>query len=191
METVAPTCGDGGTADAAGSNPVTCEGSNPSPRISLYKRMEVSNTADITCTELKAAREAAGLYQHQVAYLMHVSEDTISRWERGEAQPSPDQVDELERIYKAPGLWYGWMRYQYKSFRDRYPEDPGNAALALSMVNAKYELADLAAKQEAAIRDALDGKIDNPRAFAEYLKEAKDAHAALGRLLARAEYKEE
>ena len=33
--------------------------------------------ADITNKELQAAREAAGLYQYQVAHLMHVSEDTM------------------------------------------------------------------------------------------------------------------
>ena len=150
----------------------------------------MDSTADITGKELKTAREAAGLYQHQVAYLMHVSEDVVGRWERNETQPTPDQVDELEELYKAPGLWYGWMRYHYKSFRTRYPENPENAALALAMVNAKYELADLTAQQEAAIRDALDGKIDDERGFAAYLREAKDAHAALGLMLARAEYKE-
>lgn len=146
--------------------------------------------ADITNRELQAAREAAGLYQYQVAHLMHVSEDVISRWERGETKPDPDQVDALEKLYKTPGLWYGWMRFQYKSFRDRYPDDPGNAALALSMVNAQYEVRDMVQKQEEVIRDALDGKIDNERAFADYIKEAKEAHAALGVMLARAECKE-
>ena len=146
--------------------------------------------ADITNKELQTAREAAGLYQYQVAHLKHVSEDVISRWERGETKPDPDQVDALEKLYNAPGLWYGWMRFQYKSFRDRYPDDPGNAALALSMVNAQYEVRDMVQKQEEVIRDALDGKIDNEKAFAEYIKEAKEAHAALGVMLARAECKE-
>jgi hypothetical protein len=45
-------------------------------------------------------------------------------------------------------------------------------------------------KQEEVIRDALDGKIDNEKAFAAYIKEAKEAHAALGFMLARAECKE-
>lgn len=58
--------------------------------------------ADITNRELQAAREAAGLYQYQVAHLMHVSEDVISRWERGETKPDPDQVDALEKLYKTP-----------------------------------------------------------------------------------------
>lgn len=148
----------------------------------------VDNTADVTCRELKAAREAAELHQYQVAYLLNVSEDTVSRWERGESFPTPDQVDKLEKLYKAPGLWYGWMRYHIKSFRDRYPENAESAALALSMVTAKYELADLQARQEDAIRDALDGRINDTRAFAAYLKEAKDAHAAIGQVLAQAEF---
>lgn len=150
----------------------------------------MDNTADITNRELKTAREAAGLYQYQVAHLMGVSEDTVSRWERGDVKPTPEDVSALEKLYKAHGLWYGWMRYNYPSFRERYPEDPGNAALALSMVNAKYELADLLEKQEGAIRDALDGKIDDEKAFAAYLMEAKEAHAAIGLMLARAECKE-
>lgn len=151
----------------------------------------MDNTADITNKELKAAREAAELYQYQVAHLMGVSEDTVSRWERGDVKPTPEDVSQLEKLYKAPGLWYGWMRYNFPSFRERYPEDPGNAALALSMVNAKYELADLLEKQDGAIRDALDGRIDDKKAFAEYLREAKEAHAAIGLMLARAECKEE
>ena len=143
--------------------------------------------ADITNKELQTAREAAGLYQYQVAHLMHVSEDVISRWERGETKPDPDQVDALEKLYNAPGLWYGWMRFQYKSFRDRYPDDPGNAALALSMVNAQYEVRDMVQRQDEVIRDALDGSIDDKRGFDAYVKELKEAYAALGAVLAQAE----
>ena len=145
------------------------------------------DTADVTHKELRAARKAAELHQFQVAALLHVSEDTVSRWERGEQIPTPDQVDELEKVYKAPGLWYGWMRWRYKSFRDRYPGNDENAALAISMVNTGCKIGDVARLQDAAIRDALDGKIDNPRGFADYIKQAKDAHAALGEMIARAE----
>lgn len=147
----------------------------------------MTNTAEITHKELQAAREAAGLHQYQVATLLHVSEDTVSRWERGIQSPDPDQVDELEKLYKAPGLWYGWMRWQYKSFRDRYPESPENAALALAMVNVRYQMDDLHRTQDAVIRDALDGKIDDREAYTEHIREAKELHAALGEMLARAE----
>lgn len=145
------------------------------------------HTADITHKELQAARKAAELYQYQVAALMHVSEDTLSRWETGEVIPSPDQVDELEKIYHAPGLWYGWMRWRYKSFRDRYPDSENSAALAISLVNVGYQVGDLLKRQDAVIRDALDGKIDNPREYDELIKQARKAHEALGALLAQHE----
>jgi transcriptional regulator with XRE-family HTH domain len=137
--------------------------------------------------DLAAARESAGMYQFQVGHLLHVSEDVIGNWERDKSIPTPDQVDELEKLYNAPGLWYGWMRFQFKSFRDRYPDSDTTAALALAMVNAGAQMGDVTRLQEGVIRDALDGKIDNERGFAEYLKQAKEAHAALGELLARAE----
>ena len=145
--------------------------------------------ADVTPKGLATAREAAGLYQWQVASLLGVSEYTVGRWERGEVAPTPDEVDKLESLYKAPGLWYGHMRYQYKSFRDRYPEEEGGEALALSMVQAMYQMADVTRRQADAIRDALDGAIHNDRGFAAYIAEDKKLHAALGRMLAQAERK--
>ena len=76
-------------------NGCTCNPSLPPPS---YHENEVINTADVTHKELQAARKAAGLYQHQVAYLLHVSEDVVSDWETGKTLPTPDQVDELERL---------------------------------------------------------------------------------------------
>ena len=152
--------------------------------------LEVIPTADMTHKELAAARKAAGLLQHQVGRHMAVSADVISDWETGKSRPDPDQVDELEKLYKAPGLWHGWMRYHYQSYRDRYPESPGSEALALLMVNAKYQAADVAAREEQVIRDALDGRIDDKKAFAEYIRQARKAYAALGEMLARAEMEE-
>ena len=118
---------------------------------------------------------------------MGYSDDVISDWETGKSKPTPDQVDALEKLYKAPGLWHGWMRENFQSYRDRYPESPSNAALALSIVNAKYQIADVAMAQEKVIRDALDGRIDDRRSFEAYIQEAKKAHAAFGDILARAE----
>lgn len=152
-----------------------------------YHENEVINTADVTHKELQAARKAAELYQHQVAFLLHVSEDVVSDWETGKTLPTPDQVSEMEALYKSPGLWHGWMRYHYKSYRDRYPESPENTALAVSMMDAKYQLSDVPERLEKAIRDVLDGKIDDKAGFADCIKEAKEAHAALGKMLAQAE----
>lgn len=143
--------------------------------------------ADVTHKELQSARKAVGLYQYQVAHLMGVSEDVISDWETGKTLPAPDQVDQLEKLYKAPGLWHGWMRYHHKSYRERYPESPDGALLAMTMLQAKYQLADVAAQQDQVIRDALDGSIDDKRGFDAYVKELKEAYAALGAVLAQAE----
>ena len=118
---------------------------------------------------------------------MHVSDDVISDWETGKSRPDPDQVSELEQLYKAPGLWHGWMRYYYQSYRDRYPEIPSSSGLALSMVHAKYRVSDMLQYQDTVIRDALDGRIDDKKAFAEHIRQAKEAHAAIGEMLARAE----
>lgn len=148
--------------------------------------------ADVTHKELAAARKAVGLYQHQVAYLMHVSEDVISDWETGKTLPTPDQVDDLCKIYKMPWLWYGWMRYHYKSFRDRCPEQDSahDKPLATVMTKAAYEMADVQRRQEQVIRDVLDGKVNDKAALAVYLDEAKEAIAALLAVAARAGRKE-
>lgn len=159
------------------------------PPTLMIPRKEMIHTADVTNRDLAAAREAAGLYQWQVAALLHVSDDTVGRWERGEYVPSPDQVDAMEKLYKAPGLWYGHMRYTYKSFRERYPEEESGTELAMSMVQAMYQMADVTRRQDDAIRDALDGEIHNERGFAAYIEEVKKLHAALGRMLAQAERK--
>lgn len=143
--------------------------------------------ADITHNELAAARKAAGLYQYQAAYLLHISGDVISDWETGKTMPTPDQVAAMERLYKAPGLWHGWMRYHYKSFRDRYPDTPDSDGLALTMVNAQCELEDVIEIQQAPIRDALDGKISDKRSFDAYTQQVKEAYIALGELLAKVE----
>ena len=101
--------------------------------------------------------------------------------------PTSEQVDSMEKLYKSPGLWYGWMRYHDKPFRDRFPEEPASADLALSMVRAQYEISDLLQRQDAAIRDAIDGRIDDRSAYEAYIQECKEAHAALGTVLARHE----
>nr|MBR4279812.1 helix-turn-helix transcriptional regulator [Clostridia bacterium] len=143
--------------------------------------------ADVTYKDLADARKAAGMLQHQVGRELGYSADVISDWETGRREPHPDQVSLMEKLYKAPGLWHGWMREHYQSYRERYPENPESAALALSMVNVDMELRDVLERQQTAIRDALDGRIDDRRGFAAYIKETKELHAALGLMLAQAE----
>lgn len=70
--------------------------------------------------ELRKARENAGIRQWQIASEIGVCEALIGRWERGEAFPSPDDVDRLEIAYKAPGLWHKWMLSNCDSYRRHY-----------------------------------------------------------------------
>lgn len=48
--------------------------------------------------DLKAIRKHAGLSQEQLAQLLKTSWVTISRWERGVAQPSHASAQRLERL---------------------------------------------------------------------------------------------
>ncbi len=135
--------------------------------------------AEITGRELAAARKAAGLHQYQVAHQLHVSEDVIGAWEREEREPNPDQVDALEKLYKAPGTWHGWMRYHYKSYRDRYPEVLKDHSLALALMSARHQMQDVTSLQDAIERDAMDGKIDNKAQAERYIREISEAIMAL------------
>lgn len=135
--------------------------------------------AEITNVELRKARDAQSLPRWKVAQEIGVSEDTVERWERGEVQPTPDDVDRLETLYKAPGLWHGWMRSHYESYRARYPETL-DLSTAVAVVNVRHQLTDVLALQDAAERDALpDGRIDDPLLRARYIKEMVEAQAAL------------
>lgn len=122
-----------------------------------------------------------------MATILNYSADVIGDWESGQTRPDPDIVDKLEKLYKRPGLWHRFMRHYYDSYRRRYEESPENTALAVSMMDAKYQLSDVMDRQEKTIRDVLDGKIDDKAGFAAYIKEAKEAYTALGKVLAQAE----
>lgn len=137
--------------------------------------------------DLAAARESAGMYQFQVGHLLHVSEDVIGNWERDKSIPTPDQVDELEKLYKTPGLWHRWMRTHYQSYRNRYPENPAGMNAALAVVNAGYQAADVKPLTEALARDLMDGRCDDPALKARYLKEAKESVAAYNAAIAMLE----
>ena len=137
--------------------------------------------------DLAAARETAGLFQFQVGHLLHVSEDVISNWERDISLPTPDQVDELEKLYKAPTLWHRWMRSHYKSYRNRYAENPAGMNAALAVVNAGYQAADVKPLTDALARDLMDGKCDDKELKAKYLKEAKESVAAYNAAIAMLE----
>lgn len=51
---------------------------------------------------LAAARVNAGMTQDDVAKAIHVSKNTIVKWEKGETEPSIQTARELSELYKFP-----------------------------------------------------------------------------------------
>jgi len=64
--------------------------------------------------EIAAAREAAGLTQVALAAAIGVDPQTISRWERGDRNPGPN---DLYRIAQATGATYRPRRLIAGKFR--------------------------------------------------------------------------
>lgn len=112
-----------------------------------------------------------------------MSETTIARWEADEALPDPEDVDTLERVYKAPGLWHRWMRSHYDSYRKRYPEVMEDNGLALAVVDVRHQMQDVMALQDKVERDAMDGRIDDQPTKERYRKELQEARASIDRTL--------
>lgn len=133
---------------------------------------------EIVGKDLQAARKKAGFHRWQAANEMNVSESVIARWETDEVWPDPDQVYQLEKLYNAPGLWHGWMRSHYESYREMYPEAP-NYQAPMAVMNVRHQLSDVIALQDAVERDVMDGTLDDPVLKARYLKELDEAQAAI------------
>lgn len=93
----------------------------------------------------------------------------------------------MERLYEAPGLWDAFMRLQWPSFRDRIPENPEIASTGLAVINAGYQMSDVNALTEALGRDLMDGKVDDKPLAKKWVKEAKEAIAALSAAVVKLE----
>ena len=135
--------------------------------------------------ELKRARIAAKLPVFVVAQRCFTSERTVARWEDGESEPSPDDVDRYAEAVGDTALWDKWMRMTYDSYGKRYPEAGENRALTMAILNSRFEIDDVLALQSRVERDAMDGKIDDPVLKAQYRKEVTDLFTACKNVLER------
>jgi transcriptional regulator with XRE-family HTH domain len=137
--------------------------------------------------ELRKARENAGIRQWQIASEIGVCEALIGRWERGEAFPSPDDVDRLEIAYKAQGLWHKWMLSNCDSYRRHY-RGVDETTTAGSVLRGRFAIEDVMCLQSAIERDVSeDGRIDNPINRDKYEEVLRKAIACLTDTLARIE----
>ena len=135
--------------------------------------------------ELKKARIAAKLPVFVVAQRCFTSERTVARWEDGESEPSPDDVDRYAEAVGDAALWDRWMRMTFDSYGKRFPEAGENRALTLAILGSRFEIEDVLALQGRVERDAMDGKIDDPELKARYHKEVLEAFTALKNVLER------
>ena len=101
----------------------------------------------LTGQQIAEARKKKGLTQTALADIMHVSTESVSKWEKGGYSPSPDKE---EKLYEVLGLAYtGVNRYEARIYHERnmsaflkgkfstgsFPE----ATKALSFAKKKHE----------------------------------------------------
>lgn len=144
--------------------------------------------SEFTYLDLQKARKAHGYTQWQLAAGVHVSEDTVKRWESGKVKPSLDDVSAIEHFLCAEGelLWMRWAYSNEESYRERHAPPKTNNLLE-SLVAVRHELSDVQEQTTAIERDAMDGKIDDMAQLSRYLTEAKEAQAALQQFIGNAD----
>jgi transcriptional regulator with XRE-family HTH domain len=141
--------------------------------------------AEFTNQDLKLAREALKMPRWKLATDVNVSESTSERWETGETQPHPDEVDRIAAALGDPTIWHRWMLSNYDSYRKRYINGNNGLELPVALMNVRHELSDVLKLQDHIERDSVDGRIDDQSLKAAYTKEVKEALAALANSLQR------
>lgn len=112
---------------------------------------------------LRKARENAGYARPAAARMLSVSPETVARWENpmDTTMPRSADVSRMEDAYRCPGLWYRWMYSNDDGFRDRMPP-PGETDVRASVLSLYASVSRLVEEQAKLMRDAADGRIDDP-----------------------------
>lgn len=134
--------------------------------------------AECTNLDLKSAREAQKMPRWKLATLVNVSESTIERWESGESQPHPDEVDRIASALSDPTIWHRWMLSNYDSYRRRYINS-ANLDLPVSLMSIRQKVSDVMELQDRIERDSLDGHIDDDKLREAYTKKIRELVPAL------------
>lgn len=135
--------------------------------------------AEFTHIELRAARESRKIPRWKLAEEVGTSEDTIERWETGKQLPGPDDIGNIERILKEPGLWHKWMLSHYDSYRERYTDVPDVGHMTAEVVRMRHEILDLMPLFDGIERDTLNGEFNEPELWRMFKKESLEAMAAI------------
>lgn len=119
--------------------------------------------AEFTHIDLRAARESRKMPRWKLAAELGYSEDVIRRWETGEQRPDPDDVGNIERMLKTPGIWHRWMMSHYDSYRERHGDVPCVEHLSIDLSRLRLDMDDVEKLLPYVERDALDGQLDDPQ----------------------------
>lgn len=136
---------------------------------------------------LRAARKAAGMSQTQVYLATRISESNLQRWEIEDSKPNMEDLYKLELLYHAPGLWEEFLRATSPAYAAHHPVAAVDRSLLAQVVSVGHEADDVQALQDRVERDLVDGRIDRPQEWHEYLKQMRELNAATGAVLLKSE----
>lgn len=141
------------------------------------------NAGDI----LRSARKAAGMSQTQVYMATRISESNLQRWEAGDSKPNLEDLYKLELLYHEPGLWSRYLLATSPAYAAHHPAAPVIRDSLAHVVGIGKQTEDMQQLQDAVERDLVDGRIDDPRGWNEYMGNVRQVAAATGALLLQQE----
>ena len=140
--------------------------------------------SECTNIDLENARLRQKIPRWKMAGILGVSESTIARWENGEMQPEPDDVDRFAYAVMDQTLWHRWMLSHYDSYRRRYI-GADNYSLPIMAMKLRHEMDDVRSLQDALERDSIDGFVDDKQLLEQSVNELKQLIQAGADLLQR------
>ena len=138
--------------------------------------------AVFTNIDIKKRRELLKMTAGNLGEQIGREPGTIYNWESGKCDPDPDTVYQIAEAFGDRNIWFDWMRTKYTSYARMHP-DSSVCTLSGSTLKMFADIGDLMDLQREALRDAADGKFDNPGLAATIEKEAAEALGACQRFL--------
>lgn len=138
--------------------------------------------AVFTNIDIKKRRELLKMTAATLAEMIGRDPTTIYNWESGKSDPDPDSMYQIAEAFGDLNVWYDWMRTKFSSYARLHP-DTKQHELPGAIMTMFAEVGDLLDIQREAIRDAADGKFDDPALAATIEKEATEALGACQRFL--------
>lgn len=138
--------------------------------------------AVFTNIDIKKRRELLKMTAGTLAEMIGRDPTTIYNWESGKSDPDPDTMYQIAEAFGDLNIWYDWMRTKFSSYARMHPESQKND-LPGAIMTMFAELGDVMDIQREAMRDAADGRLDDPVMRETIEKEVTEALGACQRFL--------